>query len=58
LLARMIAAYGQPTRRNEKFIAFEKAGAALRLDVPEVLFYSSRIAPQVEGWFGTPSTFR
>jgi hypothetical protein len=55
---KMAAAYGKPQQQNEKFVAFVTARAALRLDVPEVLFYSERVAGQIEGWFGTPSTFR
>ena len=58
LRAKMTAAYGAPDKQNEKFTAFTKATSAIRIDVPEVLFYSSRIAPQLEGWFATPSTFR
>lgn len=54
----MIREYGAPTHRNAKFVAFAGAHAALRTDVPEVLFYSPRVASAVEGWFAEPSTFR
>lgn len=58
LRARMTAAYGPHDRQNEKFTAFTQARSAIRIDVPEVLFFSSRIASQLDGWFATPSTFR
>lgn len=40
----MIAAYGQPSHVNAKYVAFASHYAALRLDKPEVLFYSKRQA--------------
>ena len=58
LLRLMTAAYGAPTHKNEKFIAFAEHGAALRTDRPEVLFFAPRIKAKVLPWFGTPSTFR
>lgn len=58
LLAAMTRAYGAPTHRNEKFIAFANARVALRTDRPEVLLYSELLAPRVLPWFGIPSTFR
>ena len=58
LLRLMTAAYGTPTHRNEKFIAFAEHGAALRTDRPEVLFFAPKIKAKVLPWFGTPSTFR
>lgn len=58
LLRLMTAAYGPPTHRNEKFIAFAEHGAALRTDRPEVLFFAPHLRTKVLPWFGTPSTFR
>jgi TonB family protein len=49
--------YGEPDATNAKFYAFTRARAALRIDVPEVLFYSERLAPRVVEWFGPNSTF-
>jgi hypothetical protein len=47
LRAAMIAAYGQPSHVNATYVAFTQARAALRLDKPEVLFYSERQAAQL-----------
>ncbi len=58
LLGEMIKAYGEPTHRNEKFIAFAKHGAALRTDRPEVLFFAPILESHSLPWFGSPSTFR
>ena len=57
LLAALRAEYGDPTHHNDQFVAFMGANAALRLDVPEVLFYSPQVARQVAGWFEKESTF-
>jgi hypothetical protein len=57
LLAALRGEYGDPTHHNDQFVAFLDAGAALRLDVPEVLFYSPKLAQQVAGWFAKQSTF-
>ncbi len=58
LLRQMTLAYGPPTHKNEKFIAFANHGAALRTDRPEVLFYAPHLAPGILPWFGAASTFR
>ena len=58
LLNALIAASGQPTHRNDKFIATAKGRIAIRTDKPESLFYSERIAKHAEGWFAKESTFR
>jgi hypothetical protein len=58
LLRQMTKAYGAPTHRNEKFIAFAEFGAALRTDRPEVLFFAPDLKRNILPWFGTPSTFR
>lgn len=58
LLRQMTKAYGAPTHRNEKFIAFADHGAALRTDRPEVLFFAPHLKGNILPWFGTPSTFR
>jgi hypothetical protein len=57
LLERMIKENGPPDQQNAKFTAFTKGRMALRKDVPEVLFYSERLAPKVLAWFGEKSTF-
>ena len=57
LLERMIKENGAPDQQNQKFTAFTKGRMALRKDVPEVLFYSERLAPRVLPWFGEKSTF-
>ena len=51
LRAAMIAAYGPPSLENDKYVAFASAYAALRLDKPEVLFYSERYAAQLLAGF-------
>jgi len=50
----MTAAYGPPTRRNQKYDAFTRARAALRHDRHEVLFYSDKLAPAMEPDFTEP----
>lgn len=57
-LKTMTDAYGAPTQRNDKFVAFAVGRAALRLDRPEVLFYSEKLAPRILPWFGKDSTFK
>ncbi len=57
LTERMTTQFGAPTMRNQKFIAWPTAVAALRMDVPEVLFYSDRLGPRIVEWFGPNSTF-
>lgn len=49
---------GAATHHNDKFSAFTQERAALRLDKPEVLFYSEKLAPRVLPWFGPNSTLR
>jgi len=51
LKAMMDAANGAPTHRNDKYIAFTNNRTALRLDRPEVLFYSEKLAPHIQTWF-------
>ncbi len=58
ILQTMTALLGAPTQRNGKFVAVTNERAALRLDKPEVLFYSEKLAPRVLPWFGLNSTFR
>ena len=47
----MVAAFGPPTRQNEKYIAFEKARVALRFKPAEVLLYSPNLDKEVRSWF-------
>ena len=49
--------YGESDAGNDRFYAFTRGHAALRVDVPEVLFYSDRLATRVQEWFGPHSTF-
>ena len=56
--ARLSEAYGDPTAKNQIFVAFADSGAALRTDKAEVLFFSPRIKNRVMPWFGPHSTFR
>lgn len=58
MLQTMTALLGAPTHRNRQFVALTKERAALRLDKPEVLFYSEKLAPRLLPWFGPNSTFR
>jgi hypothetical protein len=51
ILKKMTEANGAPTHRNKKYVAFANSRVAVRLDRPEVLFYSEKIAPQVQSWF-------
>ena len=53
----MSRSYGESDAQNDKFYSFTRGHAALRIDVPEVLFYSERLAPRVKEWFGPNSTF-
>ena len=43
--------YGQASHTSGDFTAFSAYQAALRKDVPEVLFYSPDMAPMFEAWF-------
>ncbi len=54
IMAAMQARFGDVTRRNAKYVAFEKAQAALRLDKHEVLFYAPELAPATERDFAPP----
>jgi tetratricopeptide (TPR) repeat protein len=58
ILRTMTAFLGAPTQRNSKFVVMNNERAALRLDKPEVLFYSEKLIPRVSPWFGPNSTFR
>ncbi len=58
LLQTMTNLLGAPALRNAKFAAFTQERAARRLDKPEVLFYSEKLAPRVLPWFGANSTFQ
>lgn len=58
LLQTMTNLLGTATHRNDKFAAFTQERMALRLDKPEVLFYSEKLAPRVLPWFGANSTFK
>lgn len=51
ILAAMQARFGEITKRNANYIAFEKANAALRLDKPEVLFYAPELAASMASDF-------
>jgi hypothetical protein len=55
ILRLMTDANGPPTQRNNRYIAFTNNRTALRLDRPEVLFYSEKLAPHVRPWFDKPS---
>lgn len=57
LRERMTKENGPPDQQNAKFAAFTKGRMAIRKDVPEVLFYSERLASRVLPWFGEKSTF-
>lgn len=47
----MRGVYGAPTHDTAMFTAFADHNAALRRDIPELLFYSRSIAPMYRGWF-------
>ncbi len=54
ILAAMIAAFGQPSHRTGRYVAFAGADAAWRFKPAEVLFYSPALgASEVEGWFAS-----
>ena len=50
-LAALTEAYGPPSSRNEKYIAFKQGRAAWRHSPPEVLFYAPELDAWVERWF-------
>jgi len=50
----MTDAVGEPTHRNNKYVAFSENRTALRFDRPEVLLYSEKLAPVVLPWFEKP----
>lgn len=54
ILRTMSNIFGAPTERNDKYAAFPVNRTALRLDRPEVLFYSDKLASYVEPWFAKP----
>jgi hypothetical protein len=47
----MTAAYGAPTQRNETYVVYGTARAALRLDKHELLFYSQALDAEAKAWF-------
>lgn len=47
----MTDSMGPPTHRSDKYIAFTENRMAFRLDRPEVLLYSEKLAPLVQRWF-------
>jgi hypothetical protein len=50
-VAALTEAYGPPSSRNEKYIAFKKGRAAWRHSPPEILFYAPELDTWVEPWF-------
>ena len=51
LEAELKKTYGLASHTSRDFTAFTAHQAALRKDVPEVLFYSPDMAPMFEAWF-------
>ena len=51
LLTAMVDAYGEPTHESADYFAFVDHRAALRRDIPEVLFYSEALAPEMREFF-------
>jgi hypothetical protein len=47
----MIQAYGQPTGRNDRYVAFEGSRAAWRHKPAEILFYGTEVAKALESDF-------
>lgn len=52
-VAAMRAAYGQPSRESDTFLAFEPAHTAWRADPPEFLYYSPEMADAMSAWFAS-----
>ena len=50
-VAALTEAYGPPSSRNEKYIAFKQGRAAWRDKPPEILFYAPELDAWVEAWF-------
>jgi hypothetical protein len=48
------AAAGEPSKRTKNYRAYVDSRIALRLDNPEILFYSNKLAPIVDKWFDEP----
>ena len=51
ILKEMNIVAGAPTKRNKDYIAFPDYRFALRLDKPEVLFYSEKLTTHISKWF-------
>lgn len=49
------AAFGAPSHDTPGFVAFTQANAAIRRDVPEVLYYGGHVAPLFAAWFDSAS---
>lgn len=50
-VAALTEAYGPPSSRNEKYIAFKQGRAAWRHSPPEILFYAPELDAWIEPWF-------
>ena len=50
-IAALTEAYGPPSSRNEKYVAFKQGRAAWRHSPPEVLFYAPELDAWIEPWF-------
>ena len=50
-LAALTEAYGPPSSRNAKYVAFKQGRAAWRHSPPELLFYAPELDAWVEPWF-------
>jgi hypothetical protein len=55
ILKSLTDANDPPTERNDRYVAFAANRTVLRLDRPEVLFYSEKLAPHVRSWLEKPS---
>jgi hypothetical protein len=55
ILKSLTDANDPPTERNSRHVAFAANRTVLRLDRPEVLFYSERLAPHLRSWFDKSS---
>ena len=50
-VAALTEAYGPPSSRNEKYIAFKQGRAAWRHSPPEILFSAPELDAWIEPWF-------
>ena len=50
-VAALTEAYGPPSSRNAKYIAFKQGRAAWRHSPPEILFYAPELDAWIEPWF-------